>query len=165
MKLWVGKRRKGLSPSRLSKVEQLTRQLTRVRTLALSVCLSPLLGMALSCGLPPTYPSETPQTEVEQFALAETARFSQIAGQAVTGSITEACHPSGCNAAAAWYVGQVGRGAKGESFFYRPWLSNAAQVDVSWAAAHEVCHSITGFAHDERHAWCNQVLFYGGSPW
>ena len=113
----------------------------------------------------PRVTSDTP-TDAELFAVAETARLSSLAGQNVRGVIVDECFAGNCQThGAAWYEGQFGRGARGRAYFVSGWVNSHANADISWGAAHEVCHSVTGFAHDERHSWCNYVLFYGQSPW
>lgn len=114
----------------------------------------------------PAEPDRVPTTEAEAWAVTETARLSALAGQEVRGIIIDECFVGNCEThGAAWYEGQFGRGARGRAYFVSAWVNSHTSADISWDAAHEVCHSVTGFAHDERHAWCNYVVFYGQSPW
>jgi hypothetical protein len=108
--------------------------------------------------------AESPQ---ELFALAETARFSGIAGQRVRGEISTTFYevkcPDGspCHAY-GWYVGDYGKGAKGVAYFYQKDVNKSgAESSITYAAAHEVAHSVTGPAHDTRHAACMAELVAG----
>jgi hypothetical protein len=71
---------------------------------------------------------------------------------------TPICHAFG------WYVGAYGKGAKGTAYYYQPDVNRADDPALSWAASHEVCHSVTGAAHDEKHAGCNKNLYGGSIP-
>ncbi len=106
----------------------------------------------------------------ELFVVAETARFSGIAKQNVRGEISTWLYmlncldgTPGCRAF-GWYVGDYGPGAKGVAYFYQPDVNAAEDSALSWAASHEVCHSITGPKHDARHAECNRTLHGGEKP-
>ena len=127
----------------------------------------PMLALA-ACGR--SWSPTTAESEPERFVVAETARYSGIAGQRVHGEIstefyqvtctdgTPLCHAFG------WYVGAYGRGAKGTAFYYQKDVNRADDPSLSWASSHEVCHSVTGAPHDERHAQCNKTLFGGAMP-
>lgn len=144
----------------------------------LGMCSFPLLASTLGCGRASATTSIEAQTELEILAIAETARISSIAGQSVSGVITthryvqsdEVCKQfglsSGC-VAFAWYDGQIGRGARGTVYWYKDRVNgpDSGRDAIVWSAAHEVCHSVTGFGHDDRHAICNLALYKGQSPW
>jgi hypothetical protein len=123
-------------------------------------------GCGKTNGWSPTAAESTP----ELFVVGETARYSGIAAQRVRGEISETLYAVACLDgspichAFGWYVGGYGKGAKGTAYYYQPDVNRADDPSLSWAASHEVCHSVTGPAHDPKHAGCNYSLFGGTAP-
>lgn len=101
-----------------------------------------------------------PGTANEVIILAETERFSRLYGVHVTGHVTNDVYIVGHQYATGWYVGQTGKGAIGDAYYYipairglRPTVSYAPESVIN-VAAHEVCHAVTGPSHDLPHWDC-----------
>lgn len=95
--------------------------------------------------------------------ISETSRFSALAGQHVHGEISERtfaakCPDGGACHAFGWYTGPFGKGAKGTAYYWQDDVNKAEDSSLSYAAAHEVCHSLTGAPHDAAHAQCTKDL-------
>jgi hypothetical protein len=148
-------------------LDKLPRCMGRVFILILLLLI---LVALCSCGggIDLTNPSPA-VTDAEQHQVDAVKAMSDIAGQKVTGSITDTEYWVDYQGerlqAYGWYNGGIGQGARGVAYFNRTLVNRCDYACHNWAAAHEVCHSITGFGHDDRHAFCTQVLNSGQSPW
>jgi hypothetical protein len=101
-----------------------------------------------------------PTTVNESIVLAETERFSRLLGVHVTGHVTNSAYIIGHQYAAGWYVGQNGKGAVGDAYYYiptmrtlRPAVTDGPESVVN-VASHEVCHAVTGPDHNLSHWEC-----------
>lgn len=54
--------------------------------------------------------------------------------------------------AAAWTL------LDGKIVFYRPWLLDAADIDIKWVAGHEICHMLKGTGDENIANACNVEL-------
>jgi hypothetical protein len=118
----------------------------------------------MGCGSPGADWSPIAATSMgELFIVDETIRFSRMTSQRVTGEISThlyslACPPNSgltppCHAF-GWYVGDYGPGSKGVAYYYQPDIPKYSDAILSGAAAHEVCHSVTGPEHNTAHSAC-----------
>lgn len=121
---------------------------------------SAVLLVMVACGKQQSFPTSQAATEPEMFIVSEVARFSEMLGVHVVGSITDKRQTFGCDGSTnpdchsfGFYDGGQGAGAKGTAYFYGPDVNDERyRPFLTDAAAHEVCHT-QSFAHDLRH-WC-----------
>lgn len=121
-----------------------------------------LIAACASCTEKSWAPTE-PSTVNEVIVLAETERFSRLIGVHVAGHMTNDPYIVGHQYATGWYVGQHGRDAVGDAYYYvpairdlRPSVSDAPESVVN-VAAHECCHALTGPGHDLAHWDCMET--------
>jgi len=99
-----------------------------------------------------------PSSDVEGVLISETARFAGLHGVKVRGEITEKLSP----AQAASGQNPTGWYEAGVAYYYRPMIAKYVTVEptaghetATNVAHHEVCHAVTGRAHDLAHWKCN----------
>lgn len=111
------------------------------------VCGTALITTCYACGGNAWSPTASTETHQEQWAESETYRLAAKLGVKVKVYFTDKIYLVGKeHIAAAWYD-------RGDVYWYRPHLLKLADIDITWIAAHEVCHA-KEFFHGPAHDAC-----------